>query len=157
MRDDLDDEVRSSADLERAENGATVAVAGFVVARQRPGTANGIVFMLLEDELGTVNLVVPPPVYERCRAAVRAAPLVRALGRLERHEGTTNVVVSEVAELSIPKASAQRGRDEDAESPRPPSRPALPRRPGTPRRQLREHAVAELRAVVPEAHSWGRR
>jgi error-prone DNA polymerase len=157
MRDDLDDEVRSSADLERAENGATVAVAGFVVARQRPGTANGIVFMLLEDELGTVNLVVPPPVYERCRAAVRAAPLVRALGRLERHEGTTNVVVSEVAELSIPKASAQRGRDEDAESPRPPSRSALPRRPGTPRRQLREHAVAELRAVVPEAHSWGRR
>jgi error-prone DNA polymerase len=126
MRDDLGDEVQSSADLERADNGAVVAVAGFVVARQRPETAKGIVFMLLEDELGTVNLVVPKAVYERCRAAVRAAPLVRALGRLERHEGTTNVVVSEVAELSIPKASAPR-------------------------------AIAELRAVVPSGHSWGRR
>jgi len=158
MRDDLDAEIQSSADLERADNGATVAVAGFVVARQRPETAKGIVFMLLEDELGTINLVVPKAVYERCRAAVRAAPLVRALGRLERHEGTTNVVVSEVAELSIPKASAQRGREGgDAKSPRPPSRPALPRRPGTPRRQLREHAVAELRAAAPDAHSWGRR
>jgi error-prone DNA polymerase len=158
MRDDLEAEIQSSADLERADNGATVAVAGFVVARQRPGTANGIVFMLLEDEIGTINLVVPPPVYERCRAAVRAAPLVRALGRLERHEGTTNVVVSEVAELSISKASAQRGRAVDkATSPRPSNGPPLSRRPGTPRRQLRERAVAELRAAAPDAHSWGRR
>jgi len=157
MRDDLDGEIESSADLERADNGATVAVAGFVVARQRPGTANGIVFMLLEDEIGTINLVVPPPVYERCRAAVRAAPLVHAVGRLERHEGTTNVVVSEVVELTIPKASAKREReDDDAESPPRPSRPT-PRRRGTPRRRLRERAVAELRAAVPEAHSWGRR
>ena len=42
-------------------------MAGLVVARQRPGTANGIVFMLLEDEHGTINLVVPPAVYERHR------------------------------------------------------------------------------------------
>ena len=46
-----------------ARDGAVVEVAGMVVARQRPETAKGIVFMLLEDELGTVNLVVPPPVY----------------------------------------------------------------------------------------------
>ena len=45
-----------------------------VVARQRPATANGVVFMLLEDERGVVNLVVPPPVYERYRALVRTAP-----------------------------------------------------------------------------------
>ncbi len=140
MRDDLDEAIHSSADLERADNGATVAVAGFVVARQRPQTANGIVFMLLEDEFGTVNLVVPPPVYERCRAVVRAAPLVRAVGRLERHEGTTNVVVSEVAELDRPAAKAK------------------PKKHGSrPRRRIREHAVAELRAVAPTAHSWGRR
>ena len=52
-----------------------VEVAGMVVARQRPETAKGIVFMLLEDERGTVNLIVPPPVYDRHRALVRAAPL----------------------------------------------------------------------------------
>jgi error-prone DNA polymerase len=158
MRDDLDAAIQSSTDLERADNGATVAVAGFVVARQRPGTANGIVFMLLEDELGTVNLVVPPPVYERCRAAVRAAPLVRALGRLERHEGTTNVVVSEVAELSIPEDSTRRGRaGEGSKGRQPAPRPIKARRRGAPRQPLRERAVAELRAAVPEAHSWGRR
>jgi error-prone DNA polymerase len=158
MREDLDDEIQSSADLERADNGAAVAVAGFVVARQRPGTANGIVFMLLEDELGTVNLVVPPPVYERCRAAVRAAPLVRALGRLERHEGTTNVVVSEVIELSIPRDSARRGRAEgESSGQRPASQPIKPRQRGAAHQPLRERAVAELRAVAPNAHSWGRR
>jgi error-prone DNA polymerase len=158
MRGDLEAEIQSSADLEQAGNGATVAVAGFVVARQRPGTANGIVFMLLEDELGTINLVVPPPVYERCRAAVRAAPLVRALGRLERHEGTTNLVVSEVTELSIPKASAQRGRaSEQSDGRQPASGPVKARRRGASRQRLRERAVAELRAVAPSAHSWGRR
>jgi error-prone DNA polymerase len=158
MRDHLDEEIRSSADLERDDNGATVTVAGFVVARQRPGTANGIVFMLLEDELGTSNLVVPPPVYERCRAAVRAAPLVRAVGRLERHEGTTNVVVSDVAELSIPKESARRGKDEEESSDQQPVFPPIrPRQRGAAYQPLRERAVAELRAVAPNAHSWGRR
>ncbi len=70
-----------------------------VTARQRPETANGITFMLLEDERGAVNLVVPPPVYERHRPLVRTAPLLRARGRLERREGTVNVVVSELAPL----------------------------------------------------------
>jgi error-prone DNA polymerase len=99
MRAELDSELLRSSELERVEDGAIVAVAGMVVARQRPETARGIVFMLLEDERGTVNLIVPPPVYDRHRAEVRASPLVRAKGRLERREGTTNVLVSEVAEL----------------------------------------------------------
>ena len=99
MRHELGDELARSSDLERIEDGTVVEVAGMVVARQRPETAKGIVFMLLEDERGTVNLIVPPPVYERHRAAVRASPLLRAKGRLERREGTINVLVSEVAEL----------------------------------------------------------
>ncbi len=96
MRDGLDPELLRSTDLERVEDGAIVEVAGMVVARQRPETAKGIVFMLLEDERGTVNLIVPPQVYDRHRAEVRTSPLVRAKGRLERREGTTNVLVSEV-------------------------------------------------------------
>ena len=74
-------------------HGATVRVAGMVVARQRPATAKGITFMLLEDELGTINLIVPIPVYERCRLAVRAEPLLMADGKLERREGMINVLV----------------------------------------------------------------
>jgi error-prone DNA polymerase len=99
MRGDLDRALLRSSDLEKVEDGAIVEVAGMVVARQRPETARGIVFMLLEDERGTVNLIVPPPVYDRHRAEVRTSPLVRARGRLERREGTTNVLVSEVTEL----------------------------------------------------------
>jgi error-prone DNA polymerase len=99
LRHELGDEPARSDELERIEDGTTVEVAGMVVARQRPETAKGLVFMLLEDERGTVNLIVPPPVYERHRAEVRASPLLRAKGRLERREGTINVLVSEIAEL----------------------------------------------------------
>ena len=51
-----------------------------MVARQRPATAKGVTFMLLEDEHGTINLIVPPPVHDRCRLAVRGEPLVIADG-----------------------------------------------------------------------------
>ena len=47
------------------------------MARQRPGTAGGVVFVLLEDEFGVINLIVPPPVYDRHRVLVRSAPLLR--------------------------------------------------------------------------------
>ncbi len=102
MRADLPELVRST-DLESVDDGAIVEVGGMVVARQRPETAKGIVFMLIEDERGTVNLIVPPPVYDRHRAEVRTASLVRAKGRLERREGTTNVLVAEVRELEGPQ------------------------------------------------------
>jgi error-prone DNA polymerase len=76
-----------------------VAVAGLAVARQRPATANGVVFMLLEDEVGQVNLIVPPPVYERFRSLVRAEPLVLARGKLERSGRNINVLVRTLESL----------------------------------------------------------
>jgi error-prone DNA polymerase len=89
----------SSRELEEARDGSTVAVAGMAVARQRPATANGVVFMLLEDEHGQVNLIVPPRVYERFRSLVRAEPLLLARGRFERVERNRNVLVRELASL----------------------------------------------------------
>jgi error-prone DNA polymerase len=99
MRPQLDERIATSAGVARTCHGATIRVAGMVVARQRPATAKGVVFMLLEDELGTVNLIVPPPVAERCRIAVRSAGFVIASGRLEHREGTTNVVVTSIERL----------------------------------------------------------
>jgi error-prone DNA polymerase len=142
MRPGLGPELLRSVDLARVDDGSTVEVGGMVVARQRPGTAKGIVFMLLEDERGTVNLIVPPRVYDRHRALVRTAVMVRARGRLERREGTANVLVEEVAELERTERQAR------AVEPKPD--PRAPRR-------LRELAVAELRAVAPAGHSFGRR
>ncbi len=76
----------TSAQLARLPSGCDVSVAGLVIARQRPGTANGTMFLLFEDEYGTVNLIVPREVYERRRHLARAEPLLLAHGRLERHQ-----------------------------------------------------------------------
>jgi len=92
-------EVVTSAELHDVPDGAEVAVAGMAIARQRPATANGVVFMLLEDEHGQVNLIVPPPVYEEHRAVVRGEPLLLARGRFERVGRNENVVVAELATL----------------------------------------------------------
>ncbi|MEA2351856.1 MAG: error-prone polymerase [Thermoleophilaceae bacterium] len=140
MRPELPEDVRSSADLDRLRHGAGVRVAGLVVARQRPATAKGVTFMLLEDEFGSINLIVPPPVYERCRLAVRAEPLVTAYGRLERREGVTNVLVSEVGRLERPDLPLGEIRHIE------------PRRAWS-----TDENTNNLRAVMPAAHSFGRR
>jgi error-prone DNA polymerase len=105
LRKRLGDGVVSSADLERLEHGNRVRIGGLVVARQRPGTASGVVFILLEDEFGTINLVVPPPVYERHRLTVRTEPLMLVTGKLEKLAaagGAINVLVDSVGSIDAP-------------------------------------------------------
>jgi error-prone DNA polymerase len=95
----------TSADLGTLEHGCRVRVGGLVVARQRPGTASGVVFILLEDEHGTINLIVPPKVYERHRLSVRTEPLILAEGKLERFAaggGQINVLVDRVGPIDAP-------------------------------------------------------
>ena len=120
LRPQLDPKLARTSDLTQLDHGSTVEVAGMVTARQRPETANGITFLLLEDERGSVNLVVPPPVFDRRRPLVRNAPLLRARGRLERREGTINVVVEDLAPLQ---------RKEEPRILRLARRPAAPRAP----------------------------
>jgi error-prone DNA polymerase len=100
LRPHLDATVCSTRDLLDAPHEAIVAVAGMAIARQRPATANGIVFMLLEDEHGQVNLIVPQHVYERYRAIVRGEPLLLARGRYERVGENRNVLVAQLESLS---------------------------------------------------------
>jgi len=99
LREHLPKGTLSSRELAAREGSGQVAVAGMAVARQRPATANGVVFMLLEDEFGQVNLIVPPSVYERFRALVRAEPLLLARGKFERLGRNRNVVVRELESL----------------------------------------------------------
>ncbi len=85
LRERLDvPKLATSAQLARLPSGCEVAVAGLVIARQRPGTARGTMFLLFEDEFGTINLIVAKEVYERHRQLARAEPLLLARGRLER-------------------------------------------------------------------------
>jgi error-prone DNA polymerase len=99
LRPRLPEEVRSSRDLAEQPHGSRVAVAGLAVARQRPTTANGVVFMLLEDEFGQTNLIVPPMVYRRFRPLVRGEPLLLAHGKFERSGRNQNVLVNELESL----------------------------------------------------------
>jgi error-prone DNA polymerase len=99
VRPHLPPDVLSSVRLHEAPHRSQVAFAGMAVARQRPATANGIVFMLLEDEHGQVNLIVSPELYERHRAVVRGEPLLLARGRYERIGENRNVVVEELESL----------------------------------------------------------
>ncbi|MGH2761077.1 MAG: DNA polymerase III subunit alpha [Thermoleophilaceae bacterium] len=161
MRPGLPADLVTSAQLERGQHGRRVRVAGLVVARQRPATAKGVTFMLLEDELGTINLIVTPPVHERFRLAVRAEPLVLAAGRLERRDGTTNVLVDRIERLERPDLPAAKVKPMGL-------RPLTPGfaglTPGYGRAWSTDDREtgpaieeADLRTVAPAGHSFGRR
>jgi DNA polymerase III alpha subunit len=89
-----------AARLNEPPGGARVTVAGLVLVRQRPGTAKGVIFVTLEDETGTCNVVVWAKVYERFRRAVIAGRLLRVTGRLQREAGVVHVVAELIEDLS---------------------------------------------------------
>jgi error-prone DNA polymerase len=101
LRPELPPGTLCSVDLPGARRGSRVTVAGMVVARQRPPTANGVTFLLLEDEHGQLNVIVMPQLYARNRALVRGEPILLARGRLQRSGGTINVI-SEQLESLVP-------------------------------------------------------
>jgi error-prone DNA polymerase len=114
LRDRLPQGVVTSRELGTLRHGTRVAVGGLVVARQRPGTANGIVFVLLEDEFGTINLIVPAPIYERHRLIVRTEPLMLAEGKLEALPaagGAINILVDRVQPIAAPDHLAAEVKD----------------------------------------------
>ena len=105
LRPSLPPNTVSIADLQRIPHDTPVRLGGLVVARQRPGTAKGIVFLLLEDEFGTINLIVPPDLYEANRLTVRSEPLLLCQGRLEKLPqagGGINLFVKAVRALVTP-------------------------------------------------------
>ena len=91
-------------------HGMPIAVAGLVLVRQRPGTASGIVFMTLEDETATANLIVRPNVFERYHQAARHSVAILAQGRVERQGEVVHVMVHRIQDITdklqpIPMAS----------------------------------------------------
>jgi error-prone DNA polymerase len=146
----------TSAQLGRLPPGSAVTVAGLVIARQRPGTAKGTMFLLFEDEWGTINLVVPRDVYERRRPLARAEPLLLARGRLERSpEGVVNVLVRELEAL---ERHLEGQADLDHARVRRLPRPA-PAGAGEAEREDGAAIGAGMRAVAPPVQSFaaGRR
>ncbi|MEX2583273.1 MAG: error-prone DNA polymerase [Gemmatimonadota bacterium] len=111
LRERLDNAgVASSADLLAHEIGETALIAGLVIARQHPATAKGTVFLLLEDEFGYMNVIVPAPLYEKNREVVRFSPFIIVEGRFEREESVLNVVGKRFRRLEV-EALHQKSRD----------------------------------------------
>ena len=77
-----------------------VTVTGLVITRQRPGTASGVIFLTLEDETGTANVVVWRKIYETFRKAVIAGRLIRVTGRIERDGPVVHLIAEKVEDLS---------------------------------------------------------
>ncbi len=75
-------------------------VGGIAVTRQRPGTASGVIFLTLEDETGTANVIVWPKTYERFRRAVIAGRLLRVSGQLQREGIVTHLIARRIDDLS---------------------------------------------------------
>ena len=80
--------------------GSLVVVAGLVLIRQRPGTAKGVIFITLEDETGTCNVVVWCKVYEQFRRAVIAGRLLRVTGRIQREGSVVHVIADQIEDIS---------------------------------------------------------
>lgn len=84
--------IRSARDLTtKGRDGERVAAAGLVICRQRPGTAKGFVFLTLEDETGTVNVVVTPKRFERQALLISTTPLLLVRGTLQVEQGVVNI------------------------------------------------------------------
>jgi error-prone DNA polymerase len=142
LRGGLPPGLTSSANLRKLEHNSHVEVAGLVVARQRPHTAKGFVFVLMEDEAGMINAIVRPDIYDRDRVAIRGEPFLWISGRLAKDDGSMNVIAEEVRALRAhrPPSPATWGMEGD----------------GGRWRGVNPYSLLKnLRRWAPEPKSWG--
>jgi error-prone DNA polymerase len=92
--------VLSAVALRYRRDGEFVRTAGCVIARQRPGTAKGFVFLSMEDETGIANVIVTPDLYERERLVVTRSKFILAEGPLQNQDGVIHVKASRLLSLS---------------------------------------------------------
>jgi error-prone DNA polymerase len=83
--------VLTAQELKTAKDGEYVRTAGCVIARQRPGTAKGFIFLSMEDETGIANVIVTPDLYERERLLVTRSKFLLVEGTLQNHDGVVHV------------------------------------------------------------------
>ncbi|MBB2680060.1 UNVERIFIED_ORG: error-prone DNA polymerase [Rhizobium esperanzae] len=92
--------ITRNVDLLSVPNGKRVTIAGLVLVRQRPGSAKGVIFMTLEDETGVANAIVWNAMFDKYRAVVMGARLVKIRGRLQSHSGVIHTVVEHIEDMT---------------------------------------------------------
>jgi error-prone DNA polymerase len=93
------EKILSAVELRTRKDGEFVRTAGCVIARQRPGTAMGFVFLSMEDETGIANVIVTPDLYERERLIVTRSKFILAEGPLQNQDGVIHVKASHLKSL----------------------------------------------------------
>jgi len=91
--------VTPASDLARVPDGRLVRIAGSVIVRQRPGTANGFVFLSMEDETGIMNAIITPATFDRYKFAVLGEPFLLIDGVLQNLDGVISVKAGRIAGL----------------------------------------------------------
>jgi error-prone DNA polymerase len=97
----------SADDLARCTNNRFVQIAGCVIARQRPGTAKGFVFLSLEDESGIANIIITPDLFERERVVVTRNRFLSIEGTLQIQNGVTHVKAYRIRPIDITSADVR--------------------------------------------------
>lgn len=101
LRLDLDARgIKQNETLRRTASGTRTRISGLVTCRQRPGSANGVVFMTIEDETAVANLIVWPKVFERLRPVVLGARYVAVTGLVQEESGVIHVVAEQLEDLT---------------------------------------------------------
>ena len=100
----------AAEDLVRLTGSRRVAIAGCVIARQRPGTAKGFVFLSLEDETGIANVILTPDIFERDRIVVTRSRFLRVKGTVQNQAGVIHVKAERIEPLEI-RGAAIRSHD----------------------------------------------
>jgi error-prone DNA polymerase len=96
--------IRAAVELAAIPDGTRIRVAGAVIARQRPGTAKGFVFLSLEDETGIANVIIMPRLFEREHTVVVHHPFLLIEGTLQNQENVVSVKAESVRPLLITRA-----------------------------------------------------
>ena len=99
-----------AARLRDVPDGRFVRTAGHAIVRQRPGTARGFCFLTLEDETGTSNAVLTPPVFRRFRAPLHTAAIIEIAGPIQNVDGVVHVRVRELRPL-VARSGLPRSHD----------------------------------------------
>jgi len=98
--------IERACDLKQLGDGTFTRVAGCVIARQRPGTAKGFVFLSLEDETGIANIIIHPDLYEKCRLIVNREKFLHVEGVLQ-NQGTISIKAVRVMPVEITAAETE--------------------------------------------------
>ncbi len=99
--------ILAACELARLTNGRAVRIAGCVIARQRPGTAKGFVFLSIEDETGIANAIITPAVYEQFKQIVVYEKFLLIEGELQNQENVISVKARRILPLAISQAEVR--------------------------------------------------